>query len=93
MRVPDISVSRLHSQLVFKNDQFYIEDLESKFGTLVLMHRPFIFEKPGTPIKVQVGRSILTLDLIPNKDTSNAPKTCFQKVFSCCTKVADNQKN
>eukprot|EP00347_Sterkiella_histriomuscorum_P019654 403340796 len=34
MRVPDISVSRLHAQIILKNDQFYLEDLESKFGTL-----------------------------------------------------------
>jgi len=35
MRVPDISVSRVHSLLSYKNKKFYMEDLESKFGTLI----------------------------------------------------------
>lgn len=37
MRVPDISVSRYHAHITFKNDHFYISDNDSKFGTLLLM--------------------------------------------------------
>jgi pSer/pThr/pTyr-binding forkhead associated (FHA) protein len=35
MRVPDISVSRVHAELLYKDKCFYLEDLESKFGTLI----------------------------------------------------------
>ena len=44
MRVPDISVSRLHSQLVYKKDTFYLEDLDSKFGTLLLLDKPMVID-------------------------------------------------
>lgn len=35
MRVNDISVSRIHAEIRFENNKFYIKDLKSKFGTLV----------------------------------------------------------
>jgi len=40
LRVPDISVSRLHAMLHYKNKKFYLEDLDSKFGTLILVQKP-----------------------------------------------------
>ena len=40
LRVNDISVSRCHAILKYIDNQFYIEDNLSKFGTLVLLkHR------------------------------------------------------
>jgi hypothetical protein len=44
MRVPDISVSRYHSSIEFKNDHFYIKDNGSKFGTLLLLDKPLIID-------------------------------------------------
>lgn len=41
IRIEDISVSRMHSVLVFENGNFYIEDNNSKFGTLVALNEPF----------------------------------------------------
>lgn len=35
MRVNDISVSRVHAEVRFQDNKFYIKDLKSKFGTLV----------------------------------------------------------
>jgi len=35
MRVNDISVSRVHADVRFENNKFYLKDLKSKFGTLV----------------------------------------------------------
>ena len=42
IRVSDISVSRIHTKIKYKPDGFYLEDNNSKFGTLVL-HRDRIF--------------------------------------------------
>lgn len=39
MRVPDISVSRFHAKLEFKDENFFLSDNSSKFGTLLLMSR------------------------------------------------------
>ena len=44
MRVPDISVSRYHSTIEFKNGGFYIKDNASKFGTLILMNGPLVID-------------------------------------------------
>lgn len=35
IRVGDISVSRIHSEIMLENGKFYVKDLKSKFGTLV----------------------------------------------------------
>lgn len=37
IRITDISVSRFHASIKYNKGDFYIEDNNSKFGTLVLM--------------------------------------------------------
>lgn len=37
IRITDISVSRFHALIKYSKGDFYIEDNNSKFGTLVLM--------------------------------------------------------
>jgi pSer/pThr/pTyr-binding forkhead associated (FHA) protein len=39
LRINDISVSRCHAVIRFRNDGFYLQDNMSKFGTLVLVRR------------------------------------------------------
>ena len=34
IKISDISVSRTHARLIKEDGNYYIEDLESKFGTL-----------------------------------------------------------
>ena len=41
VRINDISVSRVHAILKYKEDGFYIEDNMSKFGTIVLLRERF----------------------------------------------------
>ena len=60
IRINDISVSRTHSKIYMKNNKFYIEDLNSKFGTLVLAKEPIFIEEEIT--YVQIGRTLLTLE-------------------------------
>ena len=58
VRVTDISVSRQHALLRrgAKND-FYLEDLDSKFGTLVQMKHPI--QLTDEPLTLQSGRTTI----------------------------------
>eukprot|EP01017_Pseudomicrothorax_dubius_P009045 TRINITY_DN13010_c0_g1_i2.p1 TRINITY_DN13010_c0_g1~~TRINITY_DN13010_c0_g1_i2.p1 ORF type:complete len:276 (+),score=53.02 TRINITY_DN13010_c0_g1_i2:60-830(+) len=64
LRVPDISVSRFHAVLKFDEGHFYLEDRNSKFGTLALL-------PPRTPLTgdflrngtIQIGPTLFTLNL------------------------------
>ena len=48
LRVSDISVSRLHSHIFMHNDKFFIQDNQSKFGTLVQVKRPIVLSQYGS---------------------------------------------
>lgn len=37
IRIQDQTISRMHSQIEFRDGQFYIWDMGSKFGTLVML--------------------------------------------------------
>ena len=55
----DISVSRVHCFLVVDNKKVYIEDNNSKFGSLILMQNPNLKIEEGLPLNFQVGRSYI----------------------------------
>lgn len=44
------------------NDEFYIKDEKSKFGTLVKLNEAHNFEH-GKPFRVQYGRSLFDFEL------------------------------
>lgn len=63
MRVTDISVSRIHAFIRKDTDgHFYLEDNESKFGTLVQLQRP-IHLNPMHTYYFQTGRTIFKATL------------------------------
>jgi hypothetical protein len=41
MKIADISVSRLHAYIRLRDNELYLEDNGSKFGTLVKVGNPF----------------------------------------------------
>jgi pSer/pThr/pTyr-binding forkhead associated (FHA) protein len=59
VRINDISVSRLHALLKYQDDGFYIEDNNSKFGTIVLIQDKLYLNKDHT-MAVQVGRTVVS---------------------------------
>ena len=63
IRVTDISVSRAHA-ILRRNakKEFFIEDFNSKFGTLIQMWHPYLLTKE--PIELQQGRSIMKISLV-----------------------------
>jgi len=69
----DISVSRIHSILTIENKSIYLEDNNSKFGTLILVQTPTIKLANNLPLYIQVGRTFFDCRI----------KKSFN-LFSCC---------
>lgn len=60
VRINDISVSRCHAIIKYKaGDGFYIEDNQSKFGTIVLLREKLPLHVNHT-LAVQVGRTVVS---------------------------------
>ena len=62
LRMSDISISRLHGVIKLIGENFYLEDKESKFGTLIQVKRPIALES-GNDIYLQAGRSLLNISI------------------------------
>lgn len=75
VRIADVSISRCHATISFAHGQFFLEDNNSKFGTLVAMKKPRQLD-PANPISIQMGRTVMNLSLQTNADlgfTSGSP--------------------
>ena len=60
VRISDISVSRCHATIKFKEDNFMIEDNNSKFGTLVKNNEKVPI-KSTSSLVIQIGRTVISL--------------------------------
>ena len=69
----DISVSRIHCIMTVENNQVFIEDNDSKFGTLILVQSPNIIISENLPLYIQVGRTYFECKLVKPF-----------KLFNCC---------
>ena len=52
IRITDISVSRCHALIRYEKDDFYMEDNNSKFGTLALMKNETILSQNNNNIAI-----------------------------------------
>jgi hypothetical protein len=66
VRITDISVSRCHAIIRQEKGDFFIEDNNSKFGTLVYIKKPLILNNENNNLALQVGRSVLSFNLKKN---------------------------
>lgn len=69
LRVSDISISRVHALLKYKDGKFLIFDNESKFGTLILLNKSY--EIMNDKAAIQIGRTVFTFVL---KYIKNGPQ-------------------
>jgi len=69
----DVSVSRIHCLLSIENKNVFIEDNNSKFGTLILIQVPSIQIIENLPLYFQVGRTFF-----------NCRYKKSSKLFQCC---------
>lgn len=60
LRVKDISVSRKHATLHLEKNAAYIEDNNSKFGTLALVNRAISIQS-GSEVPLQVDKTVLLI--------------------------------
>ena len=78
----DVSVSRIHCLLSVEGKNIYIQDNNSKFGTLILIQTPVIKFAENLPLYIQVGRTFL--NFVIKKETN---------IFSCCGVSENPNKN
>lgn len=67
LRINDISVSRKHASLEYKDGKFILTDLKSKFGTLMLISEEVKLSEHNNKT-FQIGRTVVTI-----KAKSEAP--------------------
>lgn len=67
LRINDISVSRKHASLEYKDGNFVLTDLKSKFGTLMLISESVKLSEQNNKT-FQIGRTVITI-----KAKSEAP--------------------
>lgn len=60
LRINDISVSRKHASLEYKNGEFVLTDLKSKFGTLMLISDTVELTESNNKT-FQIGRTVVTI--------------------------------
>ena len=70
----DVSVSRFHCKLLNTFNGLYIEDNNSKFGTLLLIQTPVLNLNESLPLYIQVGRTFMHIKI----------KRPFS-LFGCCS--------
>ncbi|OMJ71568.1 hypothetical protein SteCoe_30187 [Stentor coeruleus] len=75
MRIPDISISRNHACINIRSSGLYIQDLNSKFGTLIRMKKDICLDLDNK-FKIQTGRSLL-------KISTSKPWSFFGCLFGC----------
>ena len=70
-KISDISISRVHAKIYLKEDNIVIDDLGSKFGTLLLVRNNVdVNEMLEKKMKIQIGRNVVWLEKDEN-DTEN----------------------
>ena len=73
LTIGDISVSRVHSILTIDNKNIYLEDNNSKFGTLILVQCHSLKLIENLPLYIQIGRTFLECQIQGSHN-----------LFSCC---------
>lgn len=64
----DMSVSRIHCLFIIEGKNIYIQDNNSKFGTLILIQTPNLKLIEDLPLYLQIGRTYLNFEI---KEKSN----------------------
>jgi hypothetical protein len=65
IKIGDISVSRQHAAIKLINGEFFIEDLNSKFGTLLEVKHDFVIL--DSPAIFQAGKMTYKFELFEKK--------------------------
>jgi hypothetical protein len=98
LKISDITVSRKHCKITFKENEFFVEDLKSKFGTVVKIHKNFIMSK-SSDITVQINRTVIQI-LYKKPWSFNDCCCCYKKnsakiyvISNSCSTLAESRNN
>ena len=69
----DVSVSRIHSSIIREGYNIFLQDENSKFGTLILIQSSVLNLSSNLPLNIQIGRSFFNITV----------KKSFS-IFNCC---------
>lgn len=72
LKISDISVSRVHAQIIMTEKGYKLEDNGSKFGTLILLAPGRHEVDPSNGLSLQVSRTTLALAVRPNEAANKA---------------------
>lgn len=81
IHLSDISVSRLHATIKLREGHFFLEDRNSKFGTLIQARSGLVISRHA-PCAVQIGRTVLDFSVV--LDVGSVFRCCL----CCCPKSA-----
>ena len=71
-KISDISISRVHAKIYLKDENIVIDDLGSKFGTLLLARNSIdVGEMIEKKMKIQIGRNVIWLESNENTNDSD----------------------
>lgn len=82
VRIPDVSISRHHATIKFVEGAFFLEDHNSKFGTLVALRKPVPLGEHGASLYSRGGDrlvrwSCLISRLLFARPLWPSPAVCF----------------
>lgn len=91
----DISVSRVHSSIKKIGDEYFIEDNESTFGTLIQVQYPIFLSAESfssQPLVLQSGKTLMNINVQFSKKSTHSK--CKQSCLSClpCSKAKASKK-
>jgi len=67
VRIHDISVSRCHATITYNKNGIFLEDKNSKFGSLVLIQNPTRLSEDLNGLTLQIGRSVFEVHVEKDK--------------------------
>jgi len=83
-RVDDISISRLHAKISFREGRFVLEDNNSRFGTLVYMRQPYALST-GETVSIQTGGAVVSFTLRQDSPADPCPLDAVADHCSECS--------
>lgn len=75
----DISISRIHCYFLIKNNEIYVKDNSSKFGTLIHFTPKSFVINPKSELLLQIGRTYHSFKYENSLDFL----CCIRKIFNC----------
>jgi len=73
VKIADVSISRCHATIRFDDERFFLEDNNSRFGTLVAMREARRLES-GRTVSIQMGRTVLSLCVQPDPSAADTQR-------------------